>query len=871
MATAAIGLDSTQAGPSTRPQSQEEEKDSKKDRPRRKSLSKPARKDGSREPTRQESLGGAFIRSLFGTLAFLFKRPVRLFRPVKLSSWTILEAMAKREGRSLSLRYIRSLLRRENRSFIPHLLLPPLLFNTAIGFTLFEAYSITESRLLAKHSSDKQQAVDRNDDEESRINLPANLSSEHRWTPLWIVTASGAVAGAAQCFLSAPLDNVRYIIQRNVDAEGHRGHKSTRAITTISWRAIIRAAILPFAPAIARDKLVKDVQNETIKSSKKVKPTTGIGSMLTSVVDTISAAVRSKSPVDKVQGSASGKAGADSLMSSEKRKEWERRLRMWRGGVHGSGLALSLIRDSVGFGSFFFIFEVSRRCAYFASTSVDRVSAWFNGRGLGIVRPPSDADPGSSGRDASNVVGRRTGDEAGSGDEVHIEGVGEWIRQGQKSVSDADVSYNQSRTVQGRVVAVIILLIGGAVGALSYELVGRPFELMRVVIWEGRKEWEQGKREPGASSRPSKSARSAKRRSGFPASGESSATGFTTLGRSAIKGARVVRASDGNKSVRKRLPDLVTLRSQNRCGTTATRIWAAASLSRPSHPLRRPKPMPGSEQSVQGKVSKPMLTSSRLLMERKKARSKDSPSNADGKVPDQAAESEETLHRTMGRKLRQAPSPTLATRPGFLTLLIEHAQSTHRLDRRYGSPDAAKASIPLLLLHTYFIAPFLPEIPKPILDNALVRAAAGVDHRLKPADASASTTSPSTPAPATATKPMPAVTTVAQRTLLMSLASRRRSADSPEAKVKRNWIRNNPVNVSLAGAAPSPSSSSLAGAKPGSRMTQGPTGGFGSSDRSTLQKGTRYWASGRVVWALKRLATPYGVAFLVFAWLGGDL
>ncbi len=48
--------------------------------------------------------------------------------------------------------------------------------------------------------------------------------------------------------------------------------------------------------------------------------------------------------------------------------------------------------------------------------------------------------------------------------DVHIEDAGKvahWIREGQRSNADADVSYNQSRTVQGRVVAVIILLVGG--------------------------------------------------------------------------------------------------------------------------------------------------------------------------------------------------------------------------------------------------------------------------------------------------------------------------------------------------------------------------------------------------------------------------
>ncbi|SPO28079.1 uncharacterized protein UTRI_04469_B [Ustilago trichophora] len=817
--------------------------DSKKVAKRRNSTSK----SRNREPTRQESFGGAVIRALFGTLAFLFKRPVRLFRPVKLSSWTILEAMAKREGHPLSLRYLRTLLRRENSNFLPHLLLPPLLFNTAIGFTLFEAYSITESRLLAKSKRKRATAEGEEELEEG----DEEGSGKPKWTPLWIVTASGAVAGAAQCFLSAPLDNVRYIIQRNVSGTEHHRHGTVRPITTISWRAILRAAILPFAPAIARDKLVQDVQKETIERSKRA-PRPTLRARLIALIEPATTSLKNA-------GSGSGSVGERFTMSPEKRKEWEKRLKRWRGGVHGSGLALSLIRDSVGFGSFFFIFEVSRRCAFYASTSVDRVSAWFNAKGLGIVRPIRS--PQESGEEESNVVGRRKVDDASSRDEMHIEDSGRvshWIREGRKNVPDADVSYNQSRTVQGRVVAVIILLVGGAVGAFSYELVGRPFELMRVVIWEGRKQWEQGKREPGY--RPTH-ARAASTRA-HRKEGES-ATGLNTMGRSVVRGARASaesRAQElGSRAFRRR-PDFLVLRAENRSGSKMSRVYERAMIPRAPHPLRLVGGAKWASPGVHG-TAKPMLTSARALQQRKAQRSASSSSpHSTPSTTESNFKPEPATHTTHGRSRR--PAPTLATRPGFLTLLIEHAQSTAKLDRLHsGGLDPSKASIPLLLLHTYFIAPFLPEIPKPVLDNEIVRTAAGVDKNLRPS--SSSSTHTTSAGDSLGDK----ISTVAQRTLLMSLASRRRSADSPEAKLKRNWIRNNPVNFSLAST----------GQKVEMKKGEGQTatiarkGGFGASDKGTLQKGTRYWASGRVVWTLKRLATPYGVAFLVFAWLGGDL
>ncbi|SNX85174.1 uncharacterized protein MEPE_03883 [Melanopsichium pennsylvanicum] len=819
----------SQAGPST------SDKQHKKITKRRRSTSA-----NKREPTRQESFGGAVIRALFGTLAFLFKRPVRLFRPVKLSSWTILEAMAKREGRSLSLRYLRTLLRRENSNFLPHLLLPPLLFNTAIGFTLFEAYSITESRLLTKSKlkNSSPQGADELGDEEAELPKP-------RWTPLWIVTASGAVAGAAQCFLSAPLDNVRYIIQRNVSGpDPHHRSAHARTITTISWRAILRAAILPFAPAIARDKLVQDVQNEAIERSKRApKPT--LRARLIAFIEPATTSLRNAS-------NGNGSVREQFTISPEKRKEWEKRLKRWRGGVHGSGLALSLIRDSVGFGSFFFIFEVSRRCAFFASTGVDRVSAWFNAKGLGLAGPAGSQKQAEAG---SNVVGRWKSDGAQDQGEMHIQDsgrIGQWIRQGQKGVPDADVSYNQSRTVQGRVVAVIILLVGGAVGAFSYELVGRPFELMRVVIWEGRKQWEQGKREPGY--RP---ARTHKTYTRAHTEGET-ASGFTTTGRSVVRGARANAAARaeklGSRAFRRR-PDFLVLRAENTSGKKVSRIHERAMISRPPHPLRFvPASSKWCSPGVNG-TAVPMLTSSRALQKRKAQR------NSFTAPPRIEITPESGSHkRTLGRITRR-PTPTLATRPGFLTLLIEHAQSTAKLDKLHsGGLDPSKVSIPLLLLHTYFIAPFLPEIPKPVLDNEIVRTAAGVDRHLRPSSILSRVSSGDSIGDK--------ISTVAQRTLLMSLASRRRSTDSPEAKLKRNWIRNNPVNFSLANAGKATNENQE---RKGATATLQRRGGFGASDKGTLQRGTRYWASGRVVWTLKRLATPYGVAFLVFAWLGGDL
>lgn len=178
-------------------------------------------------------------------------------------------------------------------SFLPHLLIPPLLANTAVGFALFEAYSLTEAKLLDRRASSAKEAHG------------VEVSKRPKFTPLHIVAASGLVAGAAQCIVSAPLDNVRIILSSEV------GKRKVSA-RTISWRAVARAAVLPFAPAIAREKLVRG------GPASQAKKRSLLGGLKT--INT----------------------------SAETRREWEKRWKRLRGGIHGAGLLMSLARDSVG-------------------------------------------------------------------------------------------------------------------------------------------------------------------------------------------------------------------------------------------------------------------------------------------------------------------------------------------------------------------------------------------------------------------------------------------------------------------------------------------------------------------------------------------
>ncbi|PWN51526.1 hypothetical protein IE53DRAFT_305912, partial [Violaceomyces palustris] len=798
----------------------------------------------SRQATRQESFSGALVRALIGTMSFLFRAPVRIFRPVKLSSWTILEAMAKREGRTLGPRYLRSILRRERSSFLPHLLLPPLLVNTAIGFTLFEAYSITESRLLSRQATRKAERDVSEGGESQRAQ-----SEKDQWTPLWIVTVAGSVAGAAQCFLSAPLDNVRYVLQQNVGAGGESrsgGNRSAGASIghKISWRAVARAAILPFAPAIARERLVEGVKRDVAGSKGKL-------GFMRVMKNCLSPAFKSASD-DTAKKFADRKEQQPS--SKEIREMWEARIKRWRGGVHGSGLMLSLARDSVGFGSFFFIFECSRRMAYYTSISIDKASAWINGRGLGVIQLPSSA----LGTPSEIRNSQPTSLDVITSSSIEDSEAPFWERQ-----REVDKSYGTSRTVQGRIVAVFILLVGGAIGALSYELVGRPFELMRIVIWEGRKEWEEGKREKKKPFKRESSDQS-KSRDFRPSKSNGSTYSSSLAGRSAIKGARNISSSKISINTRlggpKRQENLLDLRRFNTAGTRATRIEGRRSLTQPRHPLR---PRTWLDQKRGG----PLMHASPQLEIERTARG---PSPTRARHKNRLRAPLRTPSPSASGPSRKFPKATLATRPGALQLLIEHARLTYKYDRRRtgdASTLAKDPSVLSLLVHTYFIAPFLP-----VIVDALPS-----DTKGKSTFVEIKSTHSGDVIPKDEIDGVQAPRHHEKNDGVKALSLKR--ALIPEMLVKNRWTKLNPVNQSFLSPGKLPSKlGSKKNAEGGvlqrlrsSLRSDGMGGLTGRNAMEAIKNGARHWGQGRVVWTLKRLATPYGVAFLVFAWMGGDL
>lgn len=379
---------------------------------------------------------------------------------------------------------------------------------------------------------------------------------------------------------------------------------------------------------------------------------------------------------------------------------------------------------SVGFSAFFVVFEISRRVAFKASLSIDRAIAWWN---ASAILPAS----------------RRRRDDVESDDMFHLE-----------SLSPGDISYSQSRTKSGRIVAALVLVVGGALGAALYELVGRPAELMRIVIWEGRKAWEEGRR------------------------GTKRDAWLHEIGRSQVLGARkrtwdlfYGAAKEMNKG------SFLELRSGTKNGTNLSRVG--------SQILMRARRGPHEHSHIAKTTAK--KTSDKVVTPKNK------PNSERNRL---------RFKHTLRTESKSKPTPSLETRPSAYTLLLEHAQRTSTLrytstlnDRHRTRPTPVPT--PILLLHTYFIAPFTTH-PSPLTpSNTSHKAAAPLD------------------------------------------------ASKGIKKIRLKASLNNLFRFRY------------------------PISNAPGSVKSISQ--AQVWGSGRVAWAVRRLASPYAVGFLVFAWMSGDL
>jgi len=131
-----------------------------------------------------QDLGAAFARTATRALALYFSRPVRLFRPSKVSGWHALRASARRDGSSLTPQYVRSLLKSQGIYVIAQHFIPPLIVNAALGTILWTTYSVTHSALQT-----------------------------HIHNTLAVSALAGGVAGGIQALAAAPAENVRIVLE----------------------------------------------------------------------------------------------------------------------------------------------------------------------------------------------------------------------------------------------------------------------------------------------------------------------------------------------------------------------------------------------------------------------------------------------------------------------------------------------------------------------------------------------------------------------------------------------------------------------------------------------------------------------------------
>ncbi|KDN50603.1 hypothetical protein RSAG8_01101, partial [Rhizoctonia solani AG-8 WAC10335] len=132
------------------------------------------------------SVYAAIARTAARGVGLYFSRPMRLFRPTKISGWTTLRHVAASEGRSLSPAFITNLIRTQGALIIPRHFIPPLLVNTCLGAILFTTYT---------HVYDVVH----------RESFCPNSTAAS--------AIAGATGGAVQSIVGAPAENVRLYLE----------------------------------------------------------------------------------------------------------------------------------------------------------------------------------------------------------------------------------------------------------------------------------------------------------------------------------------------------------------------------------------------------------------------------------------------------------------------------------------------------------------------------------------------------------------------------------------------------------------------------------------------------------------------------------
>ncbi|KAF8636639.1 hypothetical protein AX17_003447 [Amanita inopinata Kibby_2008] len=153
------------------------------------------------------NIQAALARTLSRSITLYFSRPVRLFRPSKVSGWHSLKGLAAQHGKSLTPQYVCSLVKDQGLMVLPRHFIPPMLVNALLGTVLWSTYTTTHD--LVEPFAGQQSTM--------------------------TAALSGAAAGGVQALVAAPAENVRIIL------EGTSGSRSWAH----AWQEVFRGNSKP--------------------------------------------------------------------------------------------------------------------------------------------------------------------------------------------------------------------------------------------------------------------------------------------------------------------------------------------------------------------------------------------------------------------------------------------------------------------------------------------------------------------------------------------------------------------------------------------------------------------------------------------------
>ncbi|KXN90543.1 hypothetical protein AN958_04215, partial [Leucoagaricus sp. SymC.cos] len=149
------------------------------------------------------SLQAAVARTLTRSMALYFSRPVRLFRPSKISGWQSLRSLAEHQGVVYDHKFLLSAVKLQGFGVFSKHFFPPMVVNTMLGTVLWTTYAKT-SIIVEPLMQDRSAMA---------------------------AAVSGGIAGGIQALVAAPAENLRLAIQGGTSAQSWMQ----------AWRSMMRS------------------------------------------------------------------------------------------------------------------------------------------------------------------------------------------------------------------------------------------------------------------------------------------------------------------------------------------------------------------------------------------------------------------------------------------------------------------------------------------------------------------------------------------------------------------------------------------------------------------------------------------------------